>query len=123
MLHEYKAVSQKRGDPGKRRLFWDEHMDLFVWYTASGGIYGFQLIYDKNAKSRAFTWLGKSLQHAAIDWGDASGGLSKGSPILIADGQPPYARVLSEFNRRSKQLEPAIRNLVLRTIAGWAGHR
>ncbi|HEX4048122.1 MAG TPA: hypothetical protein VH309_09830 [Elusimicrobiota bacterium] len=112
MLREFKKVSQPRETPGYRRWFSDEDMELIVWYSPAGAIRGFQLCYDRNGRERAFTWhVDAGMVHTAVDEGEDSP-LRNDAPILVPDGVPRTDRVLADFKRRSRGLEPALVSLV-----------
>ena len=119
MLREHKGVAQKKSDPGSRRWFTDGDMDLIVWYAGSGEIIGFQLCYDREPKPRAFTFYEGRMQHAGVDWGDGPGVLNKGTPILVADGQPPIERVVEEFKKRSGLIDKHLVAMVVEKISGF----
>ena len=86
MLKEQKNTSQIAGEPA-RRWFFDENMDLIVWYDNKSNINGFQLCYDKNTTEHAITWtLKNGFSHEAIDGGEDSVFKNR-SPILVQDGK------------------------------------
>jgi len=86
MLREEKNISQEQGAP-PRRWWSDEFFDLIVWFEPDGGIWGFQLCYDRGYAPRALTWTkAKGYTHEGIDDGEGESGAHKGSPILVSDG-------------------------------------
>lgn len=86
MLREENNLKQVPGEPA-RRWFSDEFFDLIVWLEPDNTLWGFQLCYDRGHKPRALTWTKKhGYKHAGIDDGEGGGGMSKGSPVLTADG-------------------------------------
>lgn len=120
MLGELKAVSQDKTDPGRRRWFADEEMDLIVWYTEAGGLDGFQLCYDKTGDEHAFTWKTRGgLVHTRIDAGEDLPSDNR-TPILVPDGLVPLGRVLGEFKARAAELEPDLVRFVCAKLAGRA---
>jgi hypothetical protein len=114
MLKETKPVRQHPDE--FRRLFQDNEFDLFVWYRSAedqGEPLGFQLCYDKFAHERAVTWhqnLGFS--HSVVDTGDDSPKANR-TPVLVRDGAFPDRSVLLIFEEHSRNLEPAIMDLVM----------
>ncbi len=55
MLKEARNVPQIVGDP-RRRWFWNNYLDLVVWFDDSDEIIGFQLYYDRHGDQTALTW-------------------------------------------------------------------
>jgi hypothetical protein len=95
----------------------DDYFDLIVWYAADGSVHGFQLCYERLRDERAVTWMrGEGFRHDQVDTGD-SGPTKNGTPILFAGGVFAGESVLSEFRKRSEQLSPEIRQLVLSRLA------
>ncbi|MBI5597952.1 MAG: hypothetical protein HY928_17860 [Elusimicrobia bacterium] len=116
MLAELKTVSQPAGQPGTRRWFADEEMDLIVWYTPDGNLDGFQLCYDKGGNERALTWkAGGSVVHCAVDQGEDLPTDNR-TPIMAPDGRPSVGRVLEEFEERGAELPTDLRTLVAEKI-------
>lgn len=119
MLKEIKDTRQIPGE-GFRRWFNDEIFDLFVWYAEGprGLPSGFQLCYGKSdtgaiRTDRALTWKpGEGFTHNAIDTGRYSATEHR-SPILVADGIFPKDRIIPEFDVRSKNIDPAVREFIL----------
>ena len=126
MLSEMKDVRQDTQTTGYRRWFSDETMDLIVWYGSNGVAEGFQLCYDRPDHEHAFTWHagthGGSTMHAAVDPGDDKPTVNR-TPILVADGVVPLARVLDEFKLRSGELEPEISRLVVEKLERFGAKR
>lgn len=119
MLREFENVRQIEGE-GPRRWFGDEDMDLIVWYDAGDPdrVVGFQLCYDKRTTEHAVTWrpAGRASHHR-VDAGEGDPKANR-SPILLADGPLPLARLLEGFRARSEGIDPAVRALVLDGLAG-----
>jgi hypothetical protein len=96
----------------------DPYLDLIVWYTPEGGIYGFQLCYDKEGEERSLTWLNTgSFTHTRIDSGEGGALQAKCTPIPVAGGVYDYERVRREFLARSVLIDPNIRQFVLLKLA------
>jgi hypothetical protein len=112
MLQEYKNVSQPKETPGYRRWFSDDDMDLIVWYSPRGVIRGFQLVYDRDGRERAFTWhVEAGMVHTAVDDGEDSP-LRNDAPILVPDGVPRADLVLAQFLESARGLDPELVALV-----------
>jgi hypothetical protein len=112
MLREIARVRQDAPDV-KRRWFQDDYFDLFLWCTRSGEITAFQLAYDKRGAERVLSWdARRGYLHSAIDSGDGERRPLSGTPLLIAAGRFPKSRVLTEFDARTRELEPAMRDFV-----------
>ncbi|NPV01096.1 MAG: hypothetical protein HPY53_06920 [Brevinematales bacterium] len=117
-----KEIKDTRQIPGEgfRRWFNDDIFDLFVWYADknSPAPWGFQLCYGKSdtgglRTDRALTWKpGEGFSHNAIDTGRYSA-TERRSPILVADGVFPKERIVPEFDARSADIDPAVRDFVL----------
>jgi hypothetical protein len=99
----------------------DDYFDLVVWYEPSGEVHGFQLSYDRWENPRAVTWTReRGFSHCIVRTSGSTGiGLGM-SPVLEASAEFPWRAVLQEFTARSKDLDPAIRNLVSHQIAAHA---
>ncbi|HWA87231.1 MAG TPA: hypothetical protein VG710_13470 [Opitutus sp.] len=113
MLKEIREVKQEAA--GRRRWFEDDKLELIVWYVPANAIEGFQICYLTNAgrSERALTWRPENgFVHARVDPGDASP-LKNQTPILVPDGAVPWADLESAFAKRSAEMEPALRELVL----------
>jgi hypothetical protein len=114
MLTEFPNLSQPQ--PGFRQLFFDEYLDLYVWYDRPGGeITGFQLVYSKEESPRSLTWKKREgFRHDRIDEGENR--LIKMSPVLVRDGVLDTGRLLAEFESRSAGIEEVIRSMVKSAI-------
>ncbi len=85
---------------GDRPRMWmmDPYMDLIFWYLPDGGIYGFQLCYDKESDERSLTWLHYgSFTHTRIDSGETGALDAKASPVPVAGGFYDYAQLRKQF--------------------------
>jgi hypothetical protein len=112
VLREIAGVRQDAPDV-ERRWFQDDYFDLFLWRSGLGKITAFQLAYDKSGKERVLGWDARhGYLHSAVDGGDGERRPVSGTPLLIAAGRFPKCRVLTEFDARSRDLEPAIRGFV-----------
>lgn len=118
-FREIRDVRQIAGEL-RRRWFAAETMDLVVWCDASGAPQAFQLCYDKTAGEHALTWRAEEgFTHAAVDDGEqddphaAAPRRHKATPVLVADGTVPVARLLAAFTPRVAQLPPDIARFVL----------
>jgi len=116
MLTDYAGVRQIPGDR-PRRWFQSEDEDLIVWYAEDGSIFGFQLCYDKQKSERALTWLPQSgFSHNRVD--DSKGpGLTKGTPLLVADG----VFDVSTMSRRFLQISETLPREVFEFVSGKLG--
>ncbi|WP_374347160.1 hypothetical protein [Chitinimonas sp.] len=115
MLRELSPVRQHPNEY-RRRWFSSNYFDLIVWLSEDEQIAGFQLCYDKQGKERALTWLDGRLSHAAVDSGDTPGLGAKTAPILVRDGKPDMALILSRFMRESGNLPAEISAIVERVL-------
>jgi len=104
----------------ERRWFTDEDFDLVVWLTRAFGAVAFELCYDRQRGERALTWSPeRGYGHYRVDAGEDTPTRNL-SPILVADGDFPRARIAGEFERASGDLDPAIRAFVLEHLEGFA---
>ena len=114
MLRE-QPCKQVPGEPPRRWIF-DDYFDLIVWCESDGNPMGFQLCYDKQHREHALTWIHKGgFSHAGVDGGE-SGPLSNCTPILVPGGPFPAETVTRQFLWRSAEIDPQIRELVLKKI-------
>lgn len=96
----------------------DRYMDLIIWYLADGGIYGFQLCYDKEGDERSLTWLHTgAFTHTRIDSGDTGPMDAKCTPMPVVGGSYDYAAVRQEFLNRSVLIDPELSAFVLVKLA------
>ncbi len=111
MLREMTRVRQQ--DPAlRRRWFRDDYFDIFTWQNAQGDVVGFQLCYDLPTYERVLSWrVAKGYSHHRVDGGEASP-IKNRTPIMVLDGLLPVATVLEEFDRRTVELDPALRVLM-----------
>lgn len=114
-------IRNVRGDL-RRRWMTDDYFDLIVWLEADETIHGFQLCYDKPHKEHALTWTrAEGFSHHGVDTGENSPEANQ-TPILTAGGPFPATLVQEEFRKRSAELSPEIRDLVLGTMAEYEKH-
>jgi len=96
----------------RRRWFQDDYFDLFVWQRLDGEISAFQLCYEIGANERAFSWRHTTgFSHNRIDAGEGTP-YKNMTPILVADGKLEVDEVLPRFLRRSRNIEPSLRQFV-----------
>ena len=119
MFIELHSVQQVR-DERRRRLFWDDSMDLTVWFEPDGTIHGFQLSYDPEGTPRTLTWSRtRGYSHAGLDTGGQSV-LANRSPVLGPDAVADAALLRSGFAAAAPGLPPDIRATVELTLTEWA---
>ena len=119
MLQEFPRVRQEAA--GYRRLFQNARYSLYVWYESKSSlaVEGFQLTYMEDDDMKAYTWLKQSgSSHMAVDGWD-SHRFNK-TPVLIADGKPNLAFLLSEMRQELAALESSIRDLVIGVLEAEA---
>jgi len=112
MLSEISAVRQDQ--PGLvRRWFQDDYFDLFVWITPHGALRAFQLAYERTRRERVLEWSSeRGFDHNRVDSGEQQA-LKNMTPMLIRSGSCPVRLVAREFDRRSVELEPRLRDMIL----------
>ncbi|MEO5959193.1 MAG: hypothetical protein ABIZ49_10585 [Opitutaceae bacterium] len=116
VLREIRNVKQERDD-GARRWFQSDGFELVVWLDTRGGVTGFQICYDLGKGERALTWRGRSgFVHSVVDAGDDTP-LKNKTPVLVPDGEVPWAELARRFDERSATLEPSLRKLVHAKLA------
>jgi hypothetical protein len=101
---------------GDRPRMWmmDPYMDLIVWYLPDGGLYGFQLCYDKGGDERSLTWLHTGVfTHTRMDSGEAGPLDAKATPMPVAGGLYDYDEVRRQFQKRSALIDPKLSEFVL----------
>lgn len=97
---------------GATRWFTDDYFDLYLWPGPDGALTGFQLCYDKERNEHALTWtVPRGLVHHEVDPGDDSPFENK-TPILLPDGEIPFAAVRAEFAKRAGALDPELRAFI-----------
>lgn len=121
MLNEYKEVRQHAGE-AFRRLFWDDYLQLYLWFDDHQRIVGFELSYDLSDDFRAFRWNPDTgVVHYRVDDGE-SRAMKKGIPILRQDRSAVDPSVLAELVARSESLEPEIARLVTTKLEEFLAH-
>jgi len=103
MLKEFKDISQHTGEP-RRRYFYSEYFDLYVWEDKNSKLIGFQLCYDKENKERALSYIDGKFTHRGIDTGESSASANR-TPILVADGVFNKEDNLNKFIEESKSID------------------
>ena len=118
MLREI-GSGQEDGSRGTRRWFQDEYFDLYVWQDASGAPIAFQLCYARNHREGAITWnqVGE-FGHDRVDDGERNP-FSTMTPILRADGFPPYFRICDRFLAASVECQQAVRDFVIDRLRAY----
>jgi hypothetical protein len=102
---------------GRRRWFDGDRLELVVWHDAVGAVSGFQLCYGLPDGERALTWRpGGGFAHNAVDTGDATP-FKNETPVLVADGEVPWAELEQRFRAEGTRLEPALRELIAARLA------
>jgi hypothetical protein len=118
MLREHNC-KQVPGEP-PRRWISDDYFDLIVWGEPDGNLVGFQLCYDKPYREHALTWKRQGgFSHSGVNAGE-SGPFSNCTPILVAGGPFLAEKVTRQFLWRSAEIDPQIRDLVLKKIDEYA---
>jgi len=118
MLQEMKDIRQVPGEP-YRRCFSDDFFDLFVWFSPSGSIIGFQLCYDKGPNEKALTWFRDSeFSHERVDDGESIPYHYKMTPILMPDGSFDKDTVLRKFKEASTEIDSTVADFVCTKIMG-----
>jgi hypothetical protein len=106
-----------------RQWMADDYFDLIVWRYDSGGIYGFQLCYDKSGNPRALTWLDRrGFSHQSIDTGESNPTKNR-APVLIGNGAFPAVEVIREFERRASSLPDPLRGFVVKKICEFSARQ
>ena len=114
MMHEAPSESGTDREP-RRRWFTDDFFDLFVWYNPDGSVFGFQLCYDKNGDQHAFTSRQDTgISHKRVDDGDRC--QRNATEFLVPDGVFHWEPILARFSAASHGVDPAIVDMVCRTI-------
>jgi len=116
MLRESTRVGQKE-DGVFRRWFQDDFFDLIVWYRNDDlSVKGFQLCYDDTEDRYAITWHKEyGFSHDMIDESRFKGSIP-GSPVLVADGEIDFKKIIVEFRKRSHTIDTTVVELVIKTL-------
>lgn len=123
MLKEVQNVRQILGEL-VRRWFSSSIFDLIVWYSAEGGMHGFQLCYRESANHKALTWFKETgFSHQNIDDGEERPFRQKMAPILVPDGKFESDHILELFEKESKELELELTSAIIKTIKEYPGKK
>ena len=93
-------------------------MELIVWYDRADALEGFQLCYatEGGRSECALTWRAAGgFVHSRVDSGDASP-LKNQTPILVPDGEVPWAELEAGFRERSAAIDSELSALVLERL-------
>jgi hypothetical protein len=116
MLQEFTGVRQEKR-PGRRRWFEADGLALVVWFDAANEIEGYQICYDFGSGGHALTWRPRAgFAHNGVDDGEGQP-LRNATPILVPDGEVPWAELTERFAKHVGSLEPQLRDLIERTLA------
>jgi len=112
MLREISSVLQDQ--PGLlRRWFQDDYFDLFVWLTPDHVLSAFQLAYQRTLDERVLEWSSENgFLHSRVDSGEQLPHTNR-TPLLVDGGPCPVRTIAREFDSRSKDLEPRVRDAIL----------
>ena len=112
MLIELTGISQKN-EKYRRRWFEDNYFELIAWQDSYGGIYGFQLCYERFGNERTLTWKSDTgFDHEKIDDSRTMGSMPA-TAILVPDGVFPSDMIIDEFRSRSGNIDEAISGFVI----------
>lgn len=104
---------------GLRHWYQDDYFDLYVWQNDSGAVTAFQLCYDRNRTEGAITWNSTSgFTHDRVDAGEHTPKHAM-TPILRADGNPPYFRLYHRFVDAASELPPALRSCLVEHLRAY----
>jgi len=99
MIQEFKNVSQLRNER-RRKYFFDEYFDIYVWFNSDNTLYGFQICYAVDINEHSITWKKDyEFTHDSVDDGSISG-TNKKTPVLLSNGPFPYKSVIDELLNR-----------------------
>jgi hypothetical protein len=111
MLRELLHLRQVPNDR-RRRCFYNEELEVVLWYEPDDSIFGFQISYDLQERPRALTWTRKSgFSHASIDGGDDSV-FSNRTPMLRPDGTCNFSWLNRAFLANSSGLPADERSFI-----------
>lgn len=114
MLKEIKVAQKEKNY--YRRWFEDDFFELIVWYDTTHSFHGFQLCYGRNSNERALTWKRDTgFLHEKIDDSRVFG-LMPASPILVPNGIFPADFIITEFDKRSKEIDETVVHFVLEKL-------
>jgi hypothetical protein len=118
MLKEMSNPRQNTDE--NRRVFTDEFFDLYVWYSDSNLIAGFQLCYDKGNFERAITWTEQSgYSHMKIDDGEGPDTAYKMKPMLVIDGLFDNSSIADRFHHDGSKIEKDIFDFVYEKLTHY----
>lgn len=117
IAHMLRKMPTRQIDGEPQRLWLtDDYFDLFLYYHPDGTISGFQLCYAKQTNEKSITWLGSGMpRHEGVDVGEDSP-LKSRSPVMARAHVFRREPMRTEFVKRSAELEPEIRDLILSKI-------
>jgi hypothetical protein len=112
MLNEVPNTRQIEGE-SRRRWFFSQEQDLYVWQDDDGQITAFQLCYAKSQDEHAVYWRSDSgYAHLQVD-----SKRRNATPLLVADGYLDKEAVLVHFREVSINLPVDVREFVIDRIA------
>lgn len=118
MLREIPETRQIAGEP-RRRWFFSQEQDLYVWHDDSGEVIAFQLCYDKHRQEHALYWRADSgFAHLRVDCGSETP-LRNGMPLLVADGHFDQNAVAARFLALSPDVPEELRQMILNRLCEY----
>lgn len=105
-------------DAESRRWFVSRDLDLLVWFSADGEVYGFQLCGGEGESEGALTWMAdRGFLLSRVDDGEGSGaGKPKKTPMLVEGGGTDVAGLAAKFAAQCGDLPAEVAALVMTRI-------
>ena len=118
MLKEFTANKNIQDGKLKKRWFYSDEVDLFMWTDQEGEFVDFQLSYDKSRVEKVLRWSVKSgFTHCVIDSGDLSPE-SNMSPLFLPMCECPDESIIKMFDEVSKNIDKTVFNFVKQKMEG-----
>jgi hypothetical protein len=107
MLTALPNTKQNEGEP-KRRWYFSDSLDLYVWFDEAEVPCAFQLTYARGAQEQAVSWHHlRGYQHWRVEQWRLQ------TPELIPDGPLDRDRLLADFISEAEQLPASVRHCVM----------
>lgn len=121
MLKEATNVTQIDGDP-RRRWFWNNYLDLVVWFDDMDEIIGFQLYYDRHGDQAGLTWKEPSgYSQDNFEVREDPAGTYKPEAVIGFESMVRKEKIAEVFRKESLTVDKRIVDFIQKKIMSFSG--
>ncbi len=111
MLYEIIGVKSYINEP-HRKWYFDQHIDLTVWFDETDQIIGWQLVYDKNYNPQALTWTIKTGYKHFNNDGKPDNPLKYNMGSIIKGIKIDLEKLRTQFKQKSQNIDKRISGFI-----------